>query len=136
MRMAPVPLWSIVWCVPFTGSYVLGLGARKPGDILVTPQGFVMFGNLLSGDSGFDHVTRGRVIGEFASVTLCHELLSVLGFVSGKLWSTLPLVAQFVTVCTTALIALRKNPTEVLVAVGCDLVRSTTPRAQQDATIF
>lgn len=109
-------------CVCLPGSYVLGLGPRKPGDVFITPQGFVMFGCLSSVDSGFDLMTRGRAVGEFGSTALCHELLSVLGFAHGKVWSTIPLLRQLVSACTSALTALRRDPTELLVATGCNLV--------------
>ena len=97
-------------CVTNTGSYVCALGPRRPGDFILTPQGFLSICNLGYTDGLPDkalHTTRTHhvlidvcdalydlmfaslLIGltsssEFAAAPLMADLLSVLGQLPGS----------------------------------------------------
>lgn len=104
---------------------MLGLGSRRPGDVMITPQGFLTLGSL----SGCDGP------GDFASRGLSHELMSPLGFPAvkdvversfSKVYVTQPLsplMYQLITQCRDCLLALRRCAMDIIVPVGCALVR-------------
>jgi hypothetical protein len=128
-------------------SYVLALGPRRPGDVLISPSGTAVLGNLgfAAGEPEpslhVDSSAAGADVVDpsdpprFSSRAMVHDLLAVLGQHSGAtgpgadMLPLSPQTARLLAVATDAFLALRRRADELVAIAGSML--PTAPAGMQ-----